>query len=82
VPIEEEEEEKAYDIVPLKKLWKALEHYDISNSIIRALKRLYANSFSKIKKWKQLSSGFYVAKDYDKVVVYRLLCLRYIYRRL
>jgi hypothetical protein len=52
--------EKAYDSVPLKNLWKALEHYSISNSIIRAVKRLYENSFSKIKIGKQLSSGFYI----------------------
>jgi len=54
--------EKAYDSVPLKKLWKALEHYNISNSIIRAIKRLYENSFSKIKIGKQLSSGFRITK--------------------
>jgi hypothetical protein len=41
--------EKAYESVPLKNLWKALEHYNISNSIIRTIKRLYENSFSKIK---------------------------------
>ena len=46
----------------LKNLWKALEHYNISNSIIRAIKRLYENSFSKIKIGKQLSSGFYITK--------------------
>jgi hypothetical protein len=54
--------EKAYYSVPLKNLWKALEHYSISNSITRAIKRLYENSFSKIKIGKQLSSGFYVTK--------------------
>ena len=32
--------EKAYDSVPLQNLWKALERYNISNSIIRAIKRL------------------------------------------
>jgi hypothetical protein len=32
--------EKAYDRVPLINVWKALEHYNISNSIIRAIKRL------------------------------------------
>jgi hypothetical protein len=48
--------------VLLKNLWKALEHYNVSNSIIRAIKRLYENSFSKIKIGKQLSSGFYVTK--------------------
>jgi hypothetical protein len=51
---------KAYDIVSLKNLWKTLEHYNISNSLIRAIKRLYENSFSKIRIGKQLSLGFYV----------------------
>ena len=37
--------EKAYDSVPLQNLWKALEHCNISNSIIRTIKRLYENSF-------------------------------------
>jgi hypothetical protein len=54
--------EKAYDSVPLKNLWKALEPYSISNSIIRAIKRLYENSFSEINLGKQLSSGFYITK--------------------
>jgi cobalamin biosynthesis Co2+ chelatase CbiK len=54
--------EKAYDSVPLEDLWKALEHYNISNSIIRAIKKLYENSFSKIKIGKQLSSRFYIRK--------------------
>ena len=54
--------EKAHDSVPLQNLWKALEHYNISNSIIRAIKRLYENPFSKIKIGKQPSSGFYTTK--------------------
>jgi len=53
--------EKAYESVPLKNLWKALEQYHISNSIISAIKILYKNSFSKIKIGKQLSSGFYTS---------------------
>jgi len=51
--------EKAYNSVPLENLWKALEHY---NSIIRTIKILYENSFSKIKIGKQHSSGFYTTK--------------------
>ena len=50
--------EKADDSVPLKNLCKTLEPYNISNSIIRAIKRLYENSFSKIKIGKQLSWDF------------------------
>jgi len=54
--------EEAYDSVPLENLWKALEHYNISNSIIRTIKKLYENSFSKIKIGKKRSSGFYTTK--------------------
>ena len=54
--------EKAYDSVPLKNLWKALKPYNSSNSIIMATKRLYENSFFKIKIGKQLSPGFYLTK--------------------
>ena len=41
--------EKADESVPLKNLWKALEPYYISNSIIRAIKRLYEKSFPQLK---------------------------------
>jgi hypothetical protein len=41
--------EKVYDSVPLQNLWKAFEHYNISNSIIREIQGLYENTFSKIK---------------------------------
>ena len=54
--------EKTYDSMPLKNLWKALEHYNICKSIIRGIKRLSENSFSKIKIGKQLSSGFHITK--------------------
>jgi len=54
--------EKAYESVHLKNLWKASEHYNTHNSIVRAIKRLYENYFFKIKIGKQLSSGFYVTK--------------------
>jgi hypothetical protein len=54
--------EKVNDSVFLKKLWKALEHYNINNSIITAIKRLYENSISKIKIGKQHTSEFYVTK--------------------
>jgi len=41
--------EKAYDSVPLEILWKALQHYNIRNSIIKARKRIMKNPFSKLK---------------------------------
>jgi len=52
--------EKTYDSVPLLNLWKVLEHYSISNIFIRAIKRSYEKSFSKIKIGKQLNSGFWI----------------------
>jgi hypothetical protein len=33
--------EKTYDGVPLKNLWRALEHCNISNSTIRAINRIH-----------------------------------------
>ena len=48
--------------MPLIKLWKALEHSNISSSIIRTIKRLYENSFSRIEIGKQLPSGFHITK--------------------
>jgi hypothetical protein len=38
--------EKAYDIVSLQNLRKALEHNEINNSFIMAIKKLHENSFS------------------------------------
>ena len=46
--------EKADHSVPLKNLWKTIEPYNISNSIIWAIKRLYENSFYTIKILKQI----------------------------
>ena len=54
--------EKACDSVPLQNLWKTLEHNNISNSTIRAIKSLYESSFSKIKIGEQPSSGFYITE--------------------
>jgi hypothetical protein len=48
--------------VQLKSICQRLEHYNISNSISRAIKRLYEKLFSKFKIEKQLSSGFYITK--------------------
>jgi hypothetical protein len=75
--------EKAYDSVPLKSLCQVIEYYDISNSISRAINRLYKNSFSKIKIGKHLSLGFYRTKGLRlagslsftlfKIYIYRML---------
>jgi len=41
--------EKAYDTVPLQKLWEALEDMEINTIVIKAINNLYKNSISKIK---------------------------------
>jgi hypothetical protein len=40
---------KAYDSVPVRKLWEVLEGSPISISVIKAIKHLYENSNSRIK---------------------------------
>jgi len=41
---------------------ESIRHCNISNSIIRTIKKFYEDSFSKIKFGKQYSSGFYITK--------------------
>jgi hypothetical protein len=54
--------EKAYDNVPLIKLWKALEETRISYTLITVLKELYRKSLSYFKQGGLLSEGFEVTK--------------------
>jgi len=54
--------ENLYESVLQKNLWKALEYYNIRNSIVRAIKTLYEKSSSKIKIAKQISSVFHIKK--------------------
>lgn len=49
---------KAYDSVPLIKLWEALETTNVNIVIIKAVKELYNNSYIRIKIGNKLSSGF------------------------
>ena len=53
---------KAYDNIPLKKLWKALEEIRISYTLIKTVIELYRKSFSYIKRGGLLSEGFEVMK--------------------
>lgn len=53
---------KAYDNIPITKLWEALEQTGISITIIKAIKNLYKGSISKIKIGNKISSGFEVTK--------------------
>jgi len=54
--------EKAYDNIPLIKLWIALEETRISPTLIKTVKELYRRSVSYIKQGGLLSEGFEVTK--------------------
>jgi hypothetical protein len=54
--------EKAYDNIPLIKLWKALEVTRISPTLIKTVTELYRRSVSYIKQRGLLSEGFEVTK--------------------
>jgi hypothetical protein len=53
---------KAYDNIPLIKLWKALEETGISYTLIKTVEELYRKSLSYIKLGGLLSEGFEVMK--------------------
>jgi len=53
---------KAYDNIPLIKLWKALEETRISYTLIKTVKELYRKSLSYVKLGGLLSEGFGVTK--------------------
>jgi len=61
---------KAYDSVPLNKLWETLDKSTINTRLIEAIKSLYKGSSSKIKIGNLITKGF-------KVAVYRQLYLKY-----
>lgn len=48
---------KAYDTVPVNKLWEVLEGTCISATVINAIKNLYEDSTSKVKNGKYISTG-------------------------
>ena len=56
--------EKAYDIVPLQKLWRASEDMEINKILIKVRKNLYTNAVSKIKIRKFLSEEIKVEKGF------------------
>jgi hypothetical protein len=55
--------EKAFDNIPLIKLWKALEETGISFTLTKTLKELYRRSLSYIKQRGLLSEGFEVTQE-------------------
>lgn len=54
--------QKAYDTVPINKLWQVLQESNINYTLIRALKNLYDGSKSRIKTNNGLSPAFAVTK--------------------
>jgi hypothetical protein len=54
--------EKAYDNIPLIKLWKALEETGISSTLTKTVKELYRRSLYYIKQGGLLSERFEVTK--------------------
>ena len=53
---------KAYDSVPLLKLWEVLEKSNFSKGLVNAVKQFHRGSFTRIKCQRRLSVGFYVTK--------------------
>lgn len=53
---------KAYDNVPLAKLWQALETTNINVELIKAVKELYKQSQTRIKMGDKLTQGFATSK--------------------
>jgi hypothetical protein len=53
---------KAYDSVPLNKLWEKLDESTINTRLIEAIKSLYEGSSSKIKVGNLITKGFKVTK--------------------
>lgn len=49
---------KAYDSIPLSKLWHALETSNINTELIKAVRSLYEDIKTKIKQGKNISKGF------------------------
>ena len=54
--------QKAYDSVPLLKLWEALEKSGFTGGLIVAIKQFYRGAYSKIRCQGRFSEGFYVNK--------------------
>lgn len=53
---------KAYDTVPIAKLWKVLEEIKINGTVIKALRKFYEGSTIKIKNGQKVSRGIVITK--------------------
>ena len=53
---------KAYDNVPVSKLWEVLQNTNINHTLIQAIQEIYRDSKIKIKIGKKVSAGFTVSK--------------------
>ena len=54
--------QKAYDSVPLVKLWEALEKRGFSKGLVGAIKSFYNGTIARVKSRGELSGGFFVTK--------------------
>ena len=54
--------QKAYDSVPLVKLWEALNKSGFSGGLVNAIKEFYNGTYARIKTHGGLSPGFFVTK--------------------
>ena len=72
---------KAYDSIPISKLWEVLGESNINNTLIKALQNLYGNTA-------QVTNGTYyptlstLLKDYARDVAFPLHFLRFTYEKL
>lgn len=53
---------KAYDTVPIKKLWEAMEKTSVNVTVIKAIQQLYMGATSQIKIGQSLSEPFLITK--------------------
>ena len=69
---------KAYDSVPLNKLWEALQKSTINTRLIEAIKLLYKGCSSKIIIENLTTKDFKVTNGLRKAAAYHQLYLKYI----
>ena len=69
---------KAYDNVPVSKLWEVLQNTNINHTLVQAIQEIYRDSKIKIKIGKKVSAGFTVSNC--TAGTSPRLCSKYIYR--
>jgi hypothetical protein len=72
---------KAYDTIPISKLWEVLGELNINNTLNEALQNLYGNT-AQVETGNKLSHPFNIIKDYARNVAFSLHFLRFTYEKL